>query len=90
MEGVDNLPPKCKGCDMVRRMIQVFAETTYERAFYEVEIAARTEKGVFREGKKLAAALAATLEGRTISSGAMLTENQQRAIFGHIQSTQYR
>lgn len=75
---------------MVRLMIQVFAETTYERAFYEVEIAARTEKGVFREGKKLAAALAATLEGRTISSGAMLTDNQQRAIFGHVQSTQYR
>ena len=75
---------------MVRLMIQVFAETTYERAFYEVEIEARTEKGVFREGKKLAAALAATLEGRTISSGAMLTENQQRAIFGHVQTTQHR
>ena len=69
---------------MVRLMVQVFAETTYERAFYQVELAARTEKGVFREGKKLAAALAATLEGRTITSGVMLTENAQRAAYGSV------
>jgi hypothetical protein len=75
---------------MVRLMVQVFAETTYERAFYQVELAARTEKGVFREGKKLAAALAATLEGRTITSGVMLTENAQRAAYGSVIQSNYR
>lgn len=75
---------------MVKLMVQVFAETTYARAFYETEIAARTEKGVFREGKKLAAALAATLEGRTIATEVMLTENAQRAAYGAVIRSNHR
>jgi len=75
---------------MIRLAVQVFAETTYERAFYEVELAGRTEKAIFREAKKLATALAATLEGRTIATEVMLTENAQRAAYGSVIRSNHR
>jgi len=75
---------------MVKLMVQVFAETTYARAFYETELVATTEKRAMAAGKKLATALAKTLEGRTIATEVMLTENAQRAAFGSVIKSNHR
>ena len=75
---------------MVKLMVQVFAETTYARAFYETELVAKTEKAAMAKGKKLATALAKTLEGRTIATEVMLTENAQRLAFGTVIKSNHR
>ena len=75
---------------MVKLMVQIFAETTYARAFYETELVASTEKRAMAAGKKLATALAKTLEGRTIATEVMLTENAQRAAFGTVIKSNHR
>lgn len=83
-------PRTGRGVAMVRLMVQVFAETTYARAFYETELVASTEKAAMAKGKKLAAALGKTLEGRTIATEVMLTENAQRAAFGTVIKSNHR
>ena len=75
---------------MVKLMVQIFAETTYARAFYETELVATTEKRAMAKGKQLATALAKTLEGRTIATEVMLTENAQRAAFGTVIKSNHR
>jgi len=83
-------PRTGRGVTMVRLMVQIFAETTYARAFYETELVATTEKRAMAKGKKLATALAKTLEGRTIATEVMLTENAQRAAFGAVIKSNHR
>ena len=48
-----------------RYLVRIFAECTYEQAFYTADIMAATQDAAWRKGRKLVAELAKTLEGRT-------------------------
>jgi hypothetical protein len=48
-----------------RYLVRIFAECTYEQAFYTADIMAATQNAAWRKGRKLVSELAKTLEGRT-------------------------